>query len=107
MLVRAKCPRLTQSFPCRITPVAWPLVVGSSGGSVLGALLMSSSMKVAAVKVARVSQYGTPEELADARRELALANIEAAIERNLAASPPLTPEQKNRIAALLRTGGQR
>jgi len=66
-----------------------------------------SIQKVAAVKVARATQHGSPEEVADARRELALANIEAAIERNLAASPPLTPEQKKRIAALLRTGGQR
>ncbi|WP_314095919.1 hypothetical protein [Microbacterium foliorum] len=67
---------------------------------------MSSIRKVAAVKVARVSQHGTPAELAEARRELALANIEAAIERNLASSPPLTTDQKKRIAALLRTGGQ-
>lgn len=65
---------------------------------------MSSTMKVAAMKVARVSQYGTPEEVAEAKQELKFANIEAAIQRNLATAPPLTPDQVKRLTGLLRTG---
>lgn len=67
---------------------------------------MSSTLKVAAVKVARKEQYGTPEEVAEARRELATANIEAAIRRALATAPPLSPTEVKRLSGLLR-GGQR
>jgi hypothetical protein len=68
---------------------------------------MSSTMKVAAMKVARVTQYGTPEEVAEAKQELKFANIEAAIQRNLATAPPLTPAQIKLLSGLLRTGRQR
>ncbi len=66
---------------------------------------MSSKKTHAATKVARVTQYGTPEELAEARRELKAATIEAAIERALATAPPLTPTQIKRLSGLLK-GGQ-
>ena len=68
---------------------------------------MSSIKQRAATKVARADKAKDPVQIAEARRELAMANIEAAIERALASSPPLSIEQKKRIAALLRTGGQR
>lgn len=58
------------------------------------------------MKVARVSQRGTPEEIAAAKQELKVANIEAAIERALATAPPLTPTQVKRLSGLLK-GGQR
>lgn len=67
---------------------------------------MSSERKVAAVKVARAEKANNPAKIAEARRELAALSIEDAIERALAASPPLSIAQKKRIAALLRTGGQ-
>jgi hypothetical protein len=67
---------------------------------------MPSSQKVAAVKVARTTQHGTPEQVVEARQELATANIEAAIERALSTAPPLTPDQIKRLSGLLK-GGQR
>lgn len=68
---------------------------------------MSSIKKQKAVAVARASQTKDPVQIADARRELALANIQAAIERNVAKAPPFTPEQIKLLTGLLRTGGQR
>lgn len=41
-------------------------------------------------------------ELVDARRELAEANIAAYVEKTLAQAPPLTDEQRARLAELLR-----
>lgn len=67
---------------------------------------MSSIKQHAAAKVARASQANDPVQLAEAKRELALANIEAAIERNLASAPPLTPAQIKLLSGLLK-GGQR
>ena len=40
----------------------------------------------------------------NARRELAEAQIATYIERVVAEAPPLTPEQRDRIAAILRGG---
>jgi hypothetical protein len=44
-------------------------------------------------------------ELIEARRNLAAVNLEERIARAIAAAPPLTDDQRNRISALLRTGG--
>lgn len=44
---------------------------------------------------------GSPEETA-AHRELVEANISAYVERAVADAPPLTREQRDRIASLLR-----
>jgi len=38
----------------------------------------------------------------DAQRDLAAANIAAFVERTVAAAPPLTAEQRDRLALLLR-----
>jgi hypothetical protein len=47
-----------------------------------------------------------PEKIASARRDLAAAKIADYIERTVASAPPLTDDQRNRIAALLNAGGQ-
>lgn len=41
----------------------------------------------------------------DARRDLRAARLEDYIARTVAAAPPLTTEQRDRLAALLRPGG--
>ncbi len=48
-----------------------------------------------------------PEEVAEARRELAVAKMQRAIEDAVAAAPPLTDEQRASVIALLSGGGNR
>jgi hypothetical protein len=43
-------------------------------------------------------------ELIDAYRDLASAKLEQYIQRVISEAPPLTPEQRDRIASLLRGG---
>ncbi len=57
-------------------------------------------------RVALAARSGKPEALTEARRNLNAAHVERAITRALAAAPPLTDEQRARLAALL-TGGAR
>ncbi|WP_213017102.1 hypothetical protein [Clavibacter zhangzhiyongii] len=45
-----------------------------------------------------------PEREVVARRNLAEAKIAEAIERSVAAAPPLTPAQIKRLSGLLRSG---
>lgn len=47
------------------------------------------------------TRRGDPHEIENARRNLAESKIQAFIERTLAAAPPLTVEQRTRLAALL------
>lgn len=68
---------------------------------------MPSVQHSAATKVAQAYRTNNPERIADARRELATANIEAAIQRALEKAPPLTPEQVKHLSGLLRTGGSK
>ncbi|PFG40604.1 hypothetical protein ATJ97_3135 [Georgenia soli] len=42
-----------------------------------------------------------PVAVAEARRELTAAHVERAIRKALDAAPPLTPEQRGNLAALL------
>lgn len=51
------------------------------------------------------SRAANDPELVEARRTLTLLKLEAAVKDALAAAPPLTVEQRERIAALLRAGG--
>ena len=44
------------------------------------------------------------QELADARRDLAAEKLAAYIRRTVDAAPPLTTEQRDRLALLLRGG---
>lgn len=57
--------------------------------------------------VMTAARLGDVEGEKIARRNLTEAKITAAVRRALAASPPLTAEQKRRIAALIQSGGQR
>lgn len=64
---------------------------------------MPSVQHSAATKVAQAYRTNNPERIVEARRELATANIEAAIQKNLEKAPPLTPAQITRLSGLLRT----
>ena len=66
---------------------------------------MPSTPHSKAIQVAQAHRAKDPERIAQARRELAESNIAAAVERALAAAPPLTPTQVKRLSGLLR-GGQ-
>jgi hypothetical protein len=54
-----------------------------------------------------LQRYRRPDDpaIADARRDLAAASLEEYISRIVAEAPPLTEDQRSRIAALLRSGG--
>jgi ABC-type branched-subunit amino acid transport system substrate-binding protein len=71
--------------------------------------MSATPVQVATAAVARAARARDPEALADARRTLTAAMAEQAIRRALAAAPPLTDEQRERLAALLRApkGGAR
>ena len=58
------------------------------------------------MKVAQACKTRDPVRIAQARRELAEANITAAIQHSLAASPPLTYTQLRTLSRLLRGGTQ-
>lgn len=64
---------------------------------------MPSVQHSAATKVAQAYRTKNPERIAQARRDLASANIEAAIRKSLASSPPLSEEQIKHLSSLLRT----
>ena len=65
---------------------------------------MSTSVYTHRARVAGLSRDRSPEdaELVSARRDLAAANLAAYIARVVDAAPPLSPEQRDRIASLLR-----
>lgn len=52
-------------------------------------------------------RFSDPAREAKGRRDLAEAKIAEAIERAVAAAPPLTPAQVTRLTGLLRTAGGR
>lgn len=52
----------------------------------------------------KVRQHAADSEVADARRDLAEANIAAYIERVVSKAPPLTDLQRQRLARLLKAG---
>lgn len=51
-----------------------------------------------------VAAHYRPDDLEDARRSLAEANIADAIRKNVAKAPPLTDDQRARLALLLQGG---
>ncbi|ATD70348.1 MULTISPECIES: hypothetical protein [Gordonia] len=59
-------------------------------------------------RVAALSRVKRPDDpaLIDARRDLKLANIESYVGKVLAEAPPLTDEQRTRLAELLRPARQ-
>ncbi|UOW00829.1 hypothetical protein [Agrococcus sp. SCSIO52902] len=64
-----------------------------------------SNLQVTKSRLGVAARSGDPDRIRTARRDHAAAKIEIAIERVLAEAPPLTPEQRARIAALLRPAG--
>lgn len=60
-------------------------------------------------RLARLHQTHAPDssEVQDARRDFAAARLEDHVARVLADAPPLTDEQRDRIAALLRVNPAR
>lgn len=65
----------------------------------------SKPVSTAKAKVAGLSRSRTPDdpEFLAARRELAAAKLEAYVRSVVDAAPPLSPEQADRIATLLRS----
>lgn len=61
-----------------------------------------SKVQAVTTRVARAVKARDPEREAQARRDLAEAKVAAYIERVLAAAPPLSEEQRQRLAELLR-----
>lgn len=68
---------------------------------------MSTVKQHLSADVARAVRYGDREGEQFARRALATASIEAAIQKALAKAPPLSNQQIHKLTSLLRTGGQR
>lgn len=68
---------------------------------------MSSPVLKARSRLAHASRYGTAAEATDARRNLAAAKLEASIGKITADAPPLTDEQRDHLAALIRQGANR
>jgi hypothetical protein len=58
-----------------------------------------------AIVAGLVSKGAPPEQVDAARADLATANISAYIRRVIDAAPPLTAEQRDRLATLLRPDG--
>ena len=60
------------------------------------------SLRVAAAVAGGVARTGDTNRIEIAQRNLAAERLAAYIEQVVAAAPPLTPEQRDRLAALLR-----
>lgn len=65
---------------------------------------MPSPAQIARSRLANATRWGTPEEAADARRDLAAVKLEASIGKITADAPPLTTAQRERLAALILEG---
>ncbi len=65
---------------------------------------MPGSARHERARVARAVRFHGPDapQTIDARRDLAAANLAAYIKRVVDQAPPLTPEQRDRLALLLR-----
>jgi hypothetical protein len=59
----------------------------------------SPSLRQAVARTGAGSRWGSDDE--DARRDLATEQIAAYVDRIVAAAPPLTAEQRNRLTSLL------
>lgn len=68
-----------------------------------------SPAQLARTRLARLHVHGTPDPaaVAEAKRDLIAANCEVAIGKALASAPPITAEQRARLAALLAGGGSK
>ncbi|MCI1787431.1 MAG: hypothetical protein LKI58_05100 [Actinomyces sp.] len=68
---------------------------------------MPSSILKARSRLGVAARLGDKEAAQEARRDLAAAKIEDYVSRVVAEAPPLTPAQRDRIAALVKAGGAR
>lgn len=68
------------------------------------ALLLSTNPKTARAKLAAATRHHPDEDHTNLQRELAAAKLESYVARIVAEAPPLTPEQLDRVSALLRAG---
>jgi hypothetical protein len=66
-----------------------------------------SRLAVEAKAAKRKSDPSSKARVAAARRDLAAANLEAYISRVVSAAPPLTDDQRSRLALLLHGVGER
>jgi len=63
---------------------------------------LSSQKARAIVDIRYARKSGDPDRLQDAQRDLAAVSISEYVTRVVAAAPPLTEDQRARIAAILR-----
>lgn len=68
---------------------------------------MPSPVVIARSRLANATRWGTPEDAAEARRDLAAAKLEASIGKITGDAPPLTDDQRDHLAALIREGANR
>lgn len=66
---------------------------------------MSSDVLKARARLAINTRHHPEIDHTDLKRNLAVAKLEAYVSRIVAEAPPLTPEQLDRVAVLLRPGG--
>ena len=68
-----------------------------------GSFFLSAPLtpRAAASALGVAARTRDPEKITRARRDLAAANIESYISRVVAEAPPLTEDQRHRLAALL------
>ena len=66
---------------------------------------MSSPVITARGRAGHAKKTGDPALIESAYRDLAAAKLEQYIQRTVAAAPPLTRSQVDRLAAILRGGG--
>lgn len=67
---------------------------------------MSDPVLVARGRVAQASRFNNREALDAAKRELEAAKLERYINQALAAAPPLSAAQRERLAMMLLGGGE-
>jgi hypothetical protein len=63
---------------------------------------MSTPVLSARGQLGRAQQQGDPDQIQTARRNLAAAKIESYIQRVVSDAPPLSAEQRDRLAAIIR-----
>lgn len=66
---------------------------------------MPSKVLTARSKLGVATRRANPEQIAAARQELAAAKIEEYIAKVVAEAPPLSPEQRDRLAMLFHPAG--
>lgn len=66
---------------------------------------MSSEVLKARSAIGVATRRGDHEAILASRQNLAVAKLEAYVSRIVAEAPPLTPEQLDRVAILLRPSG--